>query len=203
MSQVEQFDAISRNERTCSTTFPWFALQVRSRREAYVADWLRSKGYEEFLPQYKSRKRWSDRVKEVQNPLFPGYLFCRFDPQDRLPILKTPGVIQIMGFNRSPMPVDEAEISAIQTLVASGIPNTPWPFLHAGDVVEIQRGPLRGLRGSLVAFKGNYRLVLSVTLLQRSVAVEIDSGFVTAVQSSAKQHMEAIGLNLRPAQLAV
>src|SRR5271163_2792869 len=113
--------------------FPWFALQVRTRYEAGVADQLSRQGYDRFLPLYKLRKRWSDRIKQVEAPLFPGYLFCRFDPQKRLPILKTPGVIQIVGYNRAPTPIEEAEIDAIQTLVASGLPNQPWPFLETGD----------------------------------------------------------------------
>jgi transcription antitermination factor NusG len=87
--------------------YPWFALQVRTRHELGVANYLHGQGYESFLPLYKCRKRWSDRVKEVQTPLFPGYLFCRFDPQDRLPVMKTPGVMQIVGVNRVPLPVDE------------------------------------------------------------------------------------------------
>src|ERR1700752_1390554 len=111
--------------------FPWFALQVRARFERGVADHLGGKGFELFLPLYKCRKRWSDRIKEVDAPLFPGYLFCRFNPQDRLPILKTPGVIQIVGTNRTPVSVDEQEIEAIQKMVASGMPNQPWPFLAA------------------------------------------------------------------------
>jgi transcription antitermination factor NusG len=164
--------------------FPWFALQVRSRHEIGVADYLDGKGYKWFLPQYKLRKRWSDRVKEVEAPLFPGYLFCRFNPQDRLPILKTPGVIQIVGNARQPIPVDEQEINAIQALVASGVPNRPWPYMEVGDKVRIESGPLRGLEGLLVEFKGNHRLVLSVTLLQRSVAVEMDSALVTSLRSA-------------------
>jgi len=164
---------------------PWFALQVRARYELGIADHLDGKGYELFLPLYKCRKRWSDRVKEVEAPLFPGYLFCRLNPQDRLPILKTPGVIQVVGMNRTPTAVDEHEIQAIQAMVASGIPNQPWPFLATGDRVRIESGPLTGLEGILVEFKGNHRLVLSVTLLQRSVAVEIDSAFVTSMRSSS------------------
>jgi transcription antitermination factor NusG len=182
--------------------FPWFALQVRTKHEGCVADYLDGKGYEWFLPLYKCRKRWSDRIKEVETPLFPGYLFCRFDSQERLPILKTPGVIQIVGYNRSPVPIDETEINAIQTLVASGMPNRPWPFLHAGDSVQIQCGPLRGLQGVLVSFKGNYRLVLSLTLLQRSVAVEIDSAFVAAARPAVRPQ-ESTQLQLRPMEAAV
>jgi len=166
------------------TSHPWFAVQVRTQREEGVADHMEGKGYEWFLPTYKRRKLWSDRIREVQVPLFPGYLFCRFNPQDRLPILKTPGVIKIVGYNRVPIPVDEQEIAAIQKLVASGIPNQPWPYLAVGDRVRIESGPLHGLEGILTSFKGNHRLVLSVTLLQRSVAVEIDSAFVESLGAS-------------------
>lgn len=169
---------------------PWFALQVRAYRETAVADHLLGKGYEWFLPQYKCRKRWSDRVKVVDAPLFPGYLFCRFNPQYRLPILTTPGVFQIVGCQGMPIAVDEAEINAIQALVASGLQNQPWPFLAVGDRVRIESGPLRDLEGILVKFKGEHRLVLSVSLLQRSVAVEIDSTFVTSLRSSAARSLE-------------
>ncbi|MFZ3215853.1 MAG: UpxY family transcription antiterminator [Candidatus Acidiferrales bacterium] len=165
--------------------FPWFALQVRSRCEAGVANQLHGQGYEKFLPLYRLRKRWSDRIKEVDAPLFPGYLFCRFDPHDRLPILKTPGVMQIVSFNNGPSPVDESEVRALQTLVAAGVPHQPWPFLAAGDRVRIESGPLLGVEGILTEVKRGHRLVLSVTLLQRSVAVEIDSAFVQPLGSSS------------------
>ncbi|HXW56411.1 MAG TPA: UpxY family transcription antiterminator [Candidatus Cybelea sp.] len=187
-------------EGPAGTRLPWFAVQVRTRHEFGVADYLGGKGYEQFLPSYTCRRRWSDRIKEVRSPLFPGYLFCRFDVQDRLPILKTPGVLQIVGTGRSPIPVDETEVSALQTLVGSGLPNQPWPFLQAGDTVRIQAGPLRGVEGLLVAFKGNYRLVISVSLLQRSVAVEIDSAFVTLLKPGL-QRDRARGLCVRPMQI--
>src|SRR6202451_3465888 len=111
--------------------YPWFALQVRTRHESGVANYLQGQGYESFLPLYKCRKRWSDRIKEVQTPLFPGYLFCRFDAQDRLPIMKTPGVMQIVGVNRVPVAVDESEISAIQTLAGGGF------WLQPGVVFQV------------------------------------------------------------------
>ena len=164
-----------------ANAFPWFALQVRTRNEAGVAQQLSGQGYERFLPLYKVRKRWSDRIKEANAPLFPGYLFCRFNPQDRLPILKTPGVMQIVGFKNGPVAVDESEIRALQTVVAAGAPQQPWPFLTAGDRVRIDSGPLLGLEGILTEVRRSHRLVLSVTLLQRSVAVEIDSALVTAI----------------------
>jgi len=166
-----------------------------------VARQLRGMDYEEFLPLYECRKHWSDRIKEVQTPLFPGYLFCRFDPQNRLPILKTPGVIQVVGYNRQPIPVDEDEIKSIQTLVTSGIPNQPWPFLKVGEKVRIESGPLRGLEGVLVEFKGNRRLILSVSLLQRSVAVEMDAAVVRSEGTSLAPRLEKA--YLQPCALSV
>jgi transcription antitermination factor NusG len=159
----------------------WFALQIRSKHEKLVATHLSGRDFEWFLPLYKRRKLWSDRIKEVEAPLFPGYIFCRFNPENRLPILTIPGVIQIVGYNRLPVPIEETEIGAIQALVASGVPNQPWPFMAAGDNVRIVRGPLTGMEGILIAFKGSHRLILSVTLLQRSVAVEVDSALVLPV----------------------
>ena len=145
---------------------PWFALHVRTRQEAGVAAHLQGLGYEEFLPLQKTRTRWSDRIKESETPLFPGYLFCRFDPQKRLPILKTPGVIQVVGYSRQPIPIAETEIEALQALVAAGMPSQPWPYLEVGEQVRIQAGPLRGRTGVLVEFKGTHRLILSVSLLR-------------------------------------
>lgn len=161
-----------------NTEFPWFALQVHAKHEFGVANSLRSRGYDPFLPLSRCRKLWSDRIKVVEVPLFPGYMFCRLDLHYRLPVLTAPGVIRIVGHTRLPVPVDESEIDAIQTIVASGLPNEPWPYLRAGDRVRIERGPLRGLEGLLVETRGSHRLILSVTLVQRSVSVEIDSAFV-------------------------
>jgi transcription antitermination factor NusG len=173
-----------------ATQFPWFALHVRARQEAGVAEQLKGQGYERFLPLYKLRKRWSDRIKEFDAPLFPGYLFCRFNPHDRLPILKTPGVIQIVGFNNIPAAVDEGEIVSIQRLVESGVQHQPCAFLTVGDRFRISAGPLLGLEGVLTDIKGSHRLVLSVSLLQRSVAVEIDSAFITPLAgSNAKRQL--------------
>ncbi len=166
---------------SANSSHPWFALHVRARYENIVAEHLRGKGYEWFLPLYQCRRRWSDRIKEIKLPLFPGYIFCRFNAQNRLPILTTPGVVQVVGIAGTPIPIDEAEITAIQTVVQSGLPTQPWPFLQIGDRARIDYGPLCGLEGILLAFKGQHRIVLSITLLQRSVAVEIDSAYVSPV----------------------
>jgi transcription antitermination factor NusG len=164
---------------------PWFALRVRSQRERNVATHLNAKGYELFLPLYACTKRWSDRTRKADQPLFPGYLFCRFDPGKRLPILKTPWLLQIVG-HQTPVPIDHDEIGAIRSLVASGAAAEPCLYLGAGEKVRIRSGPLRGVVGVLTQFHGNRKLVVSVTLLQRSIAVEIDSALV-AMEASAKE----------------
>jgi transcription antitermination factor NusG len=154
---------------------PWYALRVQSRLGSLASTTLRGKGYEEFLPLYRSRRRWSDRIKELELPLFPGYLFCRFDASDRLmPILTTPGVIRIVGIGKTPAPVDDDEIEAIRVILRSGLAAQPWPLLHVGSKVYIEAGPLAGLEGIITNTDKVYRLIVSVSLLQRSVAVEID-----------------------------
>jgi transcription antitermination factor NusG len=156
----------------------WYALRVRSNFEWAVNAVLTSKEYEAFLPTYRTRRRWSDRTKEVDAPLFRGYTFCRFDAARRLPILTTPGVVSIIGSAAGPIEVDEGEIASVRAMVASGVLVGPWPFLREGQYVAVERGPLTGVEGIIVSLKGQYRLVVSVSLLQRSVAVEIDRDWV-------------------------
>jgi transcription antitermination factor NusG len=152
----------------------WFALRVKPRYEKTTAAALRGKGFEEFLPLHRVRRRWSDRYKELDEPFFPGYVFCRFNPDHRLPILITPGVLSVVGIGKVPIPVEDGEIAALQSVAISGCRTQAWPFLAVGQTVCIQAGPLTGLEGLLVAVKNSSRLVVSVALLQRSVAVEID-----------------------------
>lgn len=153
---------------------PWYAIRVKTQREKSIADVLRDKGYAGFLPVYTSTRRWSDRIQEVELPLFPGYLFCRFDFSNRLPILTTPGVVHIVGIGKLPQPVDDQEIAALQAIVTSGLLMQPWPFIKVGQRVVIQEGPLRDVPGILTEIKGNRKLIVSITLLQRSVLVAVD-----------------------------
>src|SRR6516165_6650566 len=149
----------------------------KSVRE-YCRCTLRGRGYELFLPLYKCRRRWSDRYKEIELPLFPGYVFCQLNPLNRLPVLSIPGVVHIAGVGQVPLPVDAAEIVAIQTAIRSGLPRQPWPFLQIGHKVRVEYGPLCGIEGILLRFGSHQRLVLSVVLLQRSVAVQVDESWV-------------------------
>jgi transcription antitermination factor NusG len=168
-------------EATDSGAMPWFALRVRSNFEKPASQMLRQKGYEEFLPTYVQRTRWSDRTKTIVRPLFPGYLFCRFDPQARLPILVTPGVVSIVGLGKTPVPVSEQEIEAVQTLLRSGLAAMPWPYVSVGQRLIIERGPLSGVEGILQEVKSQYRFIVSVDLLKRSVAAEIDADWVRPI----------------------
>jgi transcription antitermination factor NusG len=172
---------------------PWFALQVRSRREALVATQLTGQGFECFLPLYKSERRWSDRVKEIDQPLFPGYRFCRFELHNRGPLLMTPGVQQIVGIGRTPIPVAESEVESIRQALSSGLPSQPWLYLQVGQRVRVNRGSLSNLEGILINFKGSHRIVLSVSLLQRSVAMEIDLSWVTPVNDAKRAPSRVLG----------
>lgn len=164
----------------------WYALQVWSRKESFVSLHLQGLGYECFLPTYKCQRKWSDRMKELEQPLFPGYLFSRFDFQSRRSLVMAPGVIQIIGNGTTPLPVADAEIERIQIAVASEAPRQPWPYIEVGERVRVNHGSLRGLEGILINFKGSHRVAVSVSLLQRSVAVEVDLAWVSAVEKEQR-----------------
>jgi transcription antitermination factor NusG len=171
----------------------WFALQVRTRWEGSTAILLSGKGYEVFLPTYKIKKRWTGRLKEVAAPLFPGYVFCQFDVQKRLPILVTPGVISVVSRGRIPIPVDDIEMAAIQKIVSLGFRAEPYPYLELGQRVRIESDVLKGIEGILINFKGNHRIVVSVSLLRRSVALEIDRSCVKPVLHRQSGALEQSG----------
>ena len=163
----------------------WFAVQVRTRWECSTAALLEAKGYQTLLPMSKFRGRWGKHVAATAAPLFPGYVFCHFDAQKRLPVLVTPGVIAVVACGRTPLPVDEQEIAAIQKVVSSGMSAEPFPYLEVGQKIRILGEALHGLEGILTKFKGQDRVVLSVSLLKRSVAVEIDRSCVLPLAGSA------------------
>ena len=123
----------------------------------------------------------------IEAPLFPSYLFCRFDVWKRLPILVTPGVVGIVSRGRVPIAVEQSEISAIQAMVSSGAKAEPWPYLEVGDRVRVEDTALRGVEGILLGIKGSRRVIVSVSLLQRSVALEIDRALVTPVRESKSE----------------
>lgn len=160
-------------------SFPWYAIRTKSNCEKLVGNALESKGYEAFVPTYQVRRRWTDRVVDAVVPLFPGYLFCRFDAKQRVPIVSTPGVVSVVGFAHEPAPVGEVEIEAVKALLRSGLAIETCGFLREGQRVRIDRGALQGVEGILLKKKTEYRFIVSVPLLQRSVAVEIDPHWIT------------------------
>ena len=160
---------------------PWFAVRVKSNYEKPVSTTLRGKGFEEFAPMYRVKRQWSDRIKVVDLPLFPGYLFCRLDLNKRLPLLTTPGFLYLVGKGKTPEPVDESEIIAIQRVVSSGLPVAPWPSVVVGQKVRLERGPLRGVEGVVSKISDEHRIYVNATLLQRSVSVEVDPDWVRSV----------------------
>jgi transcription antitermination factor NusG len=165
---------LERNHHTPS----WYAVRVRGGREKLCANALRGKGFEEFLPLSVEQRRWSDRMRQVETPLFPGYVFCRFSPAARLPILTIPSVVEIVGTNKTPTPIDEKEILDIKAVVRAGMKAEPHPYLTVGQTVTVHNGPIRGVSGILVKEKKNDRLIVSLRLLQRAVAIEVDRRWV-------------------------
>ena len=152
----------------------WFALRTRSRHEKLVRDQLKNQGLEPLLPTVKRLSQWKDRKKEIEVPLFSGYCFARFVLEHKLPLLKTVGVVDIVGSGHCPEAIPDEEITAIKTLMATVLPYDPHPYLHEGMQVEVVRGPLQGVRGILLRKDRRHRLVLGVRLIQQAAAVEID-----------------------------
>lgn len=152
----------------------WYALRVRSRFEKLVETQLERKGYEVFLPQRVLHRRWSDRVKSLSLPLFPNYVFCRFDFHTRLPILLTPGVDCVVGAGQIPVAVEETELAALRHVLESRVILQEWPYLKEGMRVRVEAGPLEGLVGIVVRGNRTDRVIVSLSLLMRSVAVDID-----------------------------
>jgi transcription antitermination factor NusG len=159
-----------------SSGYKWFALIAKPQHEFRIQEGLAAiPEVEVFLPTYKNKRKWSDRVKILDTPLFSGYVFARFTyPEMRVPILRTVGVRSIVGFGNEPCPLPEDEIETIRTLVNSPYAVQPWPFLKTGTRVRIEDGPLRGVEGIVLERKDEWKMVVSVEILQRSVAVVLD-----------------------------
>lgn len=163
----------------------WYAVIVRNCQEKNVSAQLHRKGIPSFLPLYRTRRCWSDRVKIVEQPLFPSYVFCRLVPGMPQRVLTTPGIVSFVGFGSGPAPIPETEIDAVRRLIDVGGDLLPWPFLREGDRVRITSGPLRDLEGHLVQARKDLRFVVTLQLLQRSVAVTVDRDIITPVHGRA------------------
>jgi len=162
----------------------WFAYRVRPRHEKVVANALRERGCVEFLPLIREKRTWANRQRHVDLPLFPGYVFCLVERFSMLPILSTPGVMDVVRAGASPVPVDAGEIEALRLAIDSRVPMERCSYIEIGNTVDIIQGPLTGLRGLLVNVRKSHRLVLSVRLLCRSVLIEIDRQWVAAPEKN-------------------
>ena len=159
----------------------WFALQVHTRREKWIAHALRASGKTVCLPLQYNVKEWSDRRMRVELPLFPGYVFCQIDHTSGPSVFEVPGVLSIVGSAARGIPIDPEEAKALQVLELARVNVEPWPCLKTGDRVIVEGGALDGLVGILLESKKNARVVVSMTLLNRAVAVEVDRAAIRPV----------------------
>jgi transcriptional antiterminator NusG len=164
-----------------ATAVRWFAVWTRSRHEQVVRTQLDDKHVPAFLPTLTKWSRWKDRRKQIEVPLFPGYVFAQFDPEARLTVLKCTGVVSIVSINGTPVPVPTEEIESIRTLVTSTLPYDPCPTIKMGTMVEVVHGPLTGVVGRLTRKGTQARLILAVNLIGQGVSVQVDAADVRAL----------------------
>jgi transcription antitermination factor NusG len=160
----------------------WYAAHVRSRHEKQVARQLEERHVSCFLPVYRSVRRWKDRRKELDLVLFPGYVFVHLDLKDRLRVLQVPSVVRFVSFNGYPAPLPDSDIETLSNGLAKGVRAEPHPYLKVGNRVRVKYGPLSGMEGILVRRKEKFRVVLSIDLIQRSIAVEVDESEVEPIR---------------------
>lgn len=159
----------------------WYALRTKSRHEKLVRDRLIGLGIEQLLPTVKRLSQWKDRKKEIEVPLFSGYCFGRFPWQERTPVVKVSGVVEIVGGGSRPEAIPDEEIAALRTLMTSTLRYDVHPYLHEGMTVEVIRGPLEGVRGILLRKDKRHRLVIAVHLIQQAAAVEISAADIAPI----------------------
>jgi transcription antitermination factor NusG len=185
------------------TQIQWFALQTMPRSEKQVYRHLTQKGYACLLPTYRQKRRWSDRVVESETPLFPSYIFCQFHADVLGKAISTPGVTRIVGFGGKPAEVELEEIEALRLLAKSDCLREPWAYIPEGTKVQVETGPLVGAHGILCSAGEKERLVISVTLLQRSVAVQLDESTALSVIEGPKIIAKGKSLLSHESQLAL
>jgi len=165
---------------TSAPTAPaqWFVLKVRTRSEDIAATALQGRGYQVVSLMHQQRRRYSDRMKTVEEAVFPGYIFCRFNPHSKTPVLNSPAVEYILGFGNGPIAVPDEELEGVRRAVIAGA--HPSAYLGAGQRVRVISGLLAGVEGILVRAANATDLVLSIQVLQRSVSVHVDGALVEA-----------------------
>ena len=152
----------------------WYAAYTCANHEKRVAAEIEARDVEHFLPVYSSVRRWKDRRVSLELPLFPGYVFVRLALRDRLRVLQIPSVVRLVGFNGQPAPLPDKEVEILRAGLSQRLRADPHPFLTLGRRVRITGGPFAGLEGLLKRKKNNLRVVVSLSLIERSVAVDVD-----------------------------
>jgi transcription antitermination factor NusG len=160
----------------------WYVAYTRANHEKRVAEQLKGRTVEYFLPFYKSVRRWKDRRVQLELPLFPGYVFVRLPLRDRLRVLEVPGVVRLVGFDGHPAALPEKEIEALRQSLARQLKVRPHPYLTVGRRVRIMRGPLSSLEGILVRKKGSFQVIVSIDLIMRSVIAQVELSDLELVQ---------------------
>lgn len=152
----------------------WYALYTCPRHEKRVAEQIEQRHIACFLPLYRSVRRWKDRSKELELALFPGYVFVRIELQDKIQVLKVPGAVRLVTFNGQPAALPEQEIECLRNRQSNSSNIEPHPYLRVGRRVRVRSGPMQGLEGIIRRNKDKCRVVFSLDLIMRSVAIEVD-----------------------------
>jgi transcription antitermination factor NusG len=181
MSLAEQYDIDGKGIMTTLPELPpdyfqtrWYAAYTNPRHEKRVGQQMEGHRIDCFVPLYKSVRRWKDRRKQLELPLFPGYVFVHMALKDRLEVLRLPGVVQLVSFNGKPAALPDIEIDALRERLIRNVHAEPHPYLKIGKRVRVHSGPIAGLEGVLVRRKDKFRVVISIHMIQRSIAVEVD-----------------------------
>lgn len=170
----------SSHESTPSQQPRWYALYTCARHEKRVAEQIERRQLSCFLPSYRCVRRWKDRRKELELALFPGYVFVHMSLSNKLKVLQVPGVVQLVSFQGQPAALPAEEIEALRNRISGNAQVVPHPYLQAGRKVRVHSGPFQGLEGVIVRRKDRCRLIFSIDLIQRSLAIELDEADLEA-----------------------
>ena len=178
-------------EETATYSRHWFAVQTRSRHEKIVQNQLRNRNIEHFLPATRRVSQWTDRKVQVEVPLFAGYCFARLSSSDRVPVLQSQGVVRVVGPSGRPEPIPEEEIESLSIALSTSCGYVSHPYIQEGTLVEVVTGSLKGMKGRLLRKARDFRLVLSITSIQRAVAVEIDADCIAPIAAPIAHDLHA------------
>ena len=152
----------------------WYALSTKARHEKKVHNQLKQKGIQSYLPLQTFFRRWSDRYKKVEEPVFSCYVFVQIALQDRLNVLHTDGAVRLVSFNGIPATIPEDQIEAIKTILENNLQIERVNYLTPGQKVEVVQGPLRGTKGILAQIKNSHRLIVRIDSIMQAISIDID-----------------------------